>query len=156
MSSINLSTNADAFSFGRTVAEVKQGMATASNAQAEMSAKTAQAGKDLVAFNQANFEAVAQAGQVYAAGMQDLFRAMAETGQTAIKEALANTRAITDAKTPKAAIELQATIARSTAIHAITEGARIAQSGVDLAERTSAPLMARMIAAADLMTATRA
>ena len=153
MSSTDPTSNADAFSFGRTIASVKQGMADASNAQSSLSAKTSKAGMDLMVFSKANLEAVAHSGQVYAAGMQSLLRDITETGQTAMQEALANMRALTDARTPKAAIELQATIVRTAAVHAITHGARIAQSGVDLAERTAAPLVARMIAAAELTTA---
>ncbi len=155
MSSTQHASLADAFSFDRTIAEVKQGMATASNAQTELSAKTSQASKDLLVFGQANLEAIVRAGQVYAAGMQDLSREMVGMGQTALKEALANMHALSAAKTPKAAFELQATVARSTAIHGITESARIAQSGVDLAERVSAPLVARMVAATDLITTAR-
>ena len=147
---------ADAFSFDRTIADVKQGVASATNAQADLTSKATQASKDLVVFSQGNMEAVAQASQVFAAGSQDLFRQMAEAGQAAANEALSGMKAIAAATTPKAVIELQATFLRTSAIHAITESARIAQSGVDLAERVSAPLTARMVAAADLMTANRA
>ena len=153
VSSINSTSNADAFSFARTIAGVKQGMADASNAQSSRSANMSKAGFDLVVFSKANLEAVAHSGQVYAAGLQDLMRDMIEAGQTAMHEALANMRALTDARTPKAAIEVQAAIARTAATHAIATSARIAQSGADLAERTAAPLVARMVAAAELTTA---
>ena len=115
--------DADAFSFDRTIADVKQGVASAASAQADLTSKATQAGKDLVVFNQGNMEAVAQACQVFAAGSQDLLRQMAEAGQAAMHEALTSMKAIAGAKTPKAMVELQATFLRSTAIQAITEGA---------------------------------
>ena len=149
-------SNADAFSFDRTIADVKQGVASATGAQADLTSKATQAGKDLIVFSQGNMEAIAQASQVFTAGSQDLVRQMAEAGQVALNEVLTGMKAIAAAKTPKAMIELQATFLRTSAIQAITEGARIAQSGVDLAERVSAPLTARAVAAADLMTPNRA
>ena len=147
---------ADAFSFDRTIADMKQGVDAATSAQSDMTQKATQAGKDLVAFAQGNVEAVAQASQVFAAGSQDLVRAMMEAGQAIMQEALGNMRAAATAKTPKAAIELQTNFIRSSAIQVITESARIAQSGVDLAERVSAPLVARMVTVAEIATSQRA
>lgn len=147
---------ADAFSFDRTIAGVKQGVDAATSAQSDMTHKAAQAGKDFVAFSQGNMEAFAQASQVFAAGSQDFFKEMMEAGQAIVQEALSNMRAAASAKTPKAAIELQANFVRSSTVQVITESARIAQSGVDLAERVSAPLVARMIAGAEMATSQRA
>ncbi len=156
MSSTTQFNPADAFSFDRTVSAMKRGVETATGAQADLSQKATQAGKDMVVFNQDNMQAVAQASQVFAAGMQDLVRQMTEVGQSAMHETMASLRAITSANSPKAMIELQANFARTSAIHVVTEGARIAQSGIDLAERVSAPLVARMGAAAEMATAHRA
>lgn len=156
MSSTSHSSNADAFSFDRTVSGLKQGMESASHTAQEASQKAALASKDLLVFSQGNFEAVAQASQVFAAGAQDLFRQMAEAGQAAMQEVMSNMQAIASAKTVKDRIELQANLVRSTAVHAVTEGARVAQAGIDLAERVSNPLMARAVAAAETMTAPRA
>ena len=147
---------ADAFSFDRTIADVKQGVDAATGAQSDMTQKATQAGKDFVVFSQGNMEAIAQASQVFAAGSQDLFREMTEAGQAIMQEALSNMRAVASAKTPKAAIELQANFIRSSTVQVITESARVAQSGVDLAERVSAPLVARVVAAAEMVTSQRA
>ena len=114
---------ADAFSFGHTIAQVKQGVDAATGAQAELTHKASQAGKDLTVFAQANMEAMSHASQVFAAGSQDLLRQMAEAGQTAMQEAMNNMRAFSSVKTPKAMIELHATIIRSTATHAVAEAA---------------------------------
>ena len=146
---------ADAFSFDRTIADMKQGVDAATGAQSDMTQKATQAGKDFVVFSQGNMEAVAQATQVFAAGSQDLIREMMEAGQAIMQEALSNMRAAASAKTPKAAIELQANFIRSSTIQVITESARIAQSGVDLTERVSAPLVARVAAAAEMATSQR-
>ena len=147
---------ADAFSFDRTIADMKQGVDAATGAQSDMTHKATQAGKDLVVFAQGNVEAIAQASQVFAAGSQDLVREMMEAGQAIMQEALSNMRAAAAAKTPKAAIELQVNFIRSSTVQVITESARIAQSGVDLAERVSSPLVARMVVAAEMATSQRA
>ena len=147
---------ADAFSFDRTIADMKQGVDAATGAQSDMTHKATQAGKDLVVFAQGNVEAIAQASQVFAAGSQDLVREMMEAGQAIMQEALSNMRAAAAAKTPKAAIELQSNFIRSSTVQVITESARIAQSGVDLAERVSAPLVARVVVAAEMVTSQRA
>lgn len=146
---------ADAFSFGRTIADMKQGVDAATGAQSDMTHKAAQIGKDLVAFSQGNMEAFAQASQVFAAGSQDLLREMMSAGQAIMQEALSNMRAAASAKTPKAAIELQVNFVRSSTIQIITESARIAHSGAELAERVSAPLVARMVAGTELATTQR-
>ena len=146
---------ADAFSFDRTIADMKQGVDAATSAQSDMTQKATQAGKDFVVFTQGNVEAIAQASQVFAAGAQDLMREMMEAGQAIMQESLSNMRAAAAAKTPKAAIELQANFIRSSTIQVITESARIAQSGVDLAERVSAPLVARVVVATEMATSQR-
>jgi len=146
---------ADAFSFDRTIADMKQGVNAATGAQSDMTHKAAQLGKDFVAFSQGNMEAFAQASQVFAASSQDLIREMMSAGQAIMQEAVSNMHAAASAKTPKAAIELQANLVRSSTVQVITESARIAHSGADLAERVSAPLLARMVAGAEMMTAQR-
>lgn len=146
---------ADAFSFGRTIADMKQGVEAATGAQSDMTHKAAQIGKDFVAFSQGNMEAFAQASQMFAAGSQDLLREMVSAGQAIMQEAMSNMQAAASAKAPKAAIELQANFVRSSTIQIITESARIAQSGADLAERVSAPLVARVIAGAEMAASQR-
>ncbi len=147
---------ADAFSFGRTIADVKQGVDAATSAQSDMTHKAAQIGKDFVAFSQGNMEAFAQASQVFTAGSQDLLREMMSAGQAIMQEAVTNMHAATSAKTPKAAIELHANFVRSSTVQIINESTRIAHSGAELAERMSAPLVARMVAGAEMVTAQRA
>lgn len=146
---------ADAFSFGRTIADMKQGVDAATGAQSDITHKAAQLGKDFVAFSQGNMEAFAQASQVFAAGSQDLIREIMSAGQAIMQESLSNMRAAASAKTPKAGIELQANFVRSSTIQIITESARIAQSGADLAERVSAPLVTRMVAGAEMVASPR-
>ncbi|MGI4939065.1 MAG: phasin family protein [Janthinobacterium lividum] len=146
---------ADAFSFGRTIADMKQGVDAATGAQSDMTHKAAQIGKDFVAFSQGNMEAFAQASQMFAAGSQDLLREMVSAGQAIMQEAMSNMHAAASAKAPKAAIELQANFVRSSTIQIITESARIAHSSAELAERVSAPLVARMVAGAEMATSQR-
>lgn len=147
---------ADAFSFDRTIAGVKGSMESATGAQADLASKATQAGKDMMVFSQDNVQAIAQATQVFAAGSQDLLRQMAEAGQAAMSEMMSNIRAAATATSPKAMIELQANLVRTATIQAITDTSRLAHAGVDLAERVSAPLMARTVAAAAMATTPRA
>jgi hypothetical protein len=60
------------------------------------------------------------------------------------------------AKTLKEGIELQASLARTSAHWAVSEGSRFAQAGIDLAEKASAPLTARAALAAETLTPLKA
>ena len=132
MSSTTALTTSDPFSFSRTIADLKQGAATA---QAQASEKAMNTAKDLATFNQGTLEAVTQACQTLAAGSQDLFRQMAQSSQAAFTEAASGLRALATAKTVKEQLELQASLARTAAHRAVSEGSRFAQASLDLAER---------------------
>jgi len=142
-------------SFERTVADLKQGISAATAAQAEASDKVFKTGKDVLAFQQANVEAFVQAGQVFGAGMQGLVRQAVESGQAAFAETLSGLRAIATAGSVKERIELQGNLVRTSAVWAVSEGSRFAHAGIELAEKVAAPLTARAIAAAELMTSAK-
>jgi len=142
-------TYAASQSFNDTVADLKSGAASATEAYSAMSEKATKTANDLTAFSHGTLEALAQAGQILATESQDLFRDAAAAGQTAFNESLINLRAIASAKTVKQRFELQANFARTSAIWAVTEGSRFARAGIDLAEKASAPLTARAYLAAE-------
>ena len=142
----------DATYFDRTVADLKQGVQTASTAQTQASEKAMQTAKDVAAFNQGTVQAFAQASQIMAAGVQDLFGQMVSSGQTAVTESLNSMRAFASAKTVKERIELQANFVRTSAVWSVSESSRFAHAGIELAEKVSAPLVARATLAAETMS----
>jgi len=156
MSSATAPMTTDPFSFDRTVAGLKQGIAAATTSQAQVSEKTIKATTDYTLFNQGTMEAVAQASQILAVGSQDLFRQMAESNQSAFAEALSGFRAIAAARTLNERLELQASLARTSAHWAVSECSRFAQAGIELAEKASAPLTARAALAAETLTTRKA
>jgi hypothetical protein len=120
--------------------DLKQGVAYASAATAETSEKAIKSAKDFAAFNQASLKALAQAGQIMITGSQDLFRQMAASSQSAFAEAMSGFQALASAKTVKERVELQASLTRTSASRAVSEGSRFAQASIELLQRASAPL----------------
>jgi hypothetical protein len=122
------------------VLDLKQGVAYATAATAEASEKAINSAKDFAAFNQASLKAFAQAGQILTAGSQDLFRQMAASTQSAFAEAMSGFQALASATTVKERVELQASLTRTSASRAVSEGSRFAQASIELLQRASAPL----------------
>lgn len=149
-------TEAVANTFERAVADLKSGVATATNAYAQISEKAVKTSSDFHAFSKDTAGAVIQAGQVFATGSQKLFRDIAASGQTAVTEGVAGFRALLSAKTVREQLELQATLGRTAAIRAVTESSRFARAWIDLTEQAFAPLAARAYLAADKFTAVKA
>jgi len=146
----------DPFSFSRTIADLRQGAASAATAQAQASEKAMNTAKDFATFNQGTLEAVTQAYQIMPAGSQDLFRQMAQSSQAAFTEAASGFRALATARTVKERLELQASLARTAAHRAVSESSRFAQASLDLAEKASAPLITRVAVAAETLTTLQA
>ena len=140
----------------RTVADLKNGVTAATGSYGAIADKAAATGGELVEFQRGTLQAMTEAGQILMAGYQDLFHQMATAGQTAISEGLNGFRAIAGAKTLREGMELQASMARTTAIWSVTEMARLTREGIDLAEKASAPLATRAYLAADKVGAFRA
>lgn len=156
MSSTTAQITADPFSFSRTIADLKSGATSAAAAQAQASEKAVNVAKDFATFNQGTLEAVTQAYQILAAGSQDLFRQMAQSSQATFTEAASGFHALVTAKTVKERLELQASLARTSAHRTVSESSRFAQAGLELAEKASAPLTARAAVAAETFTTPKA
>ena len=127
-----------AASFEKTQAKVKEGM--------EKAMKTAE---EFVAFSQGNLDAFVKSGQIWAAGMQDISKQVAATAQASFEETLSTFRALTGVKSLKDAVDLQASLARSTLEKTVTESSRLTDASMKLAEQTIAQLTARVTLAVE-------
>ncbi len=156
MSSTTAQMTADPFSFSRTIADLKQGAASAAATQSHASERAMSTAKEFATFHQGTLEAVTQAYETLATGSQDLFRQMAQANQAALIEASSGFHALVTAKTVKERLELQASLAHTAAHWAVSESSRFAQASLDLAEKAYAPLAARAVAAAEAFTTPKA
>lgn len=136
--------------------DLKQGVAYATAATADASEKAINAAKDFAAFNQASMKAFTQAGQILTAGTQDLFRQMAASSQSAFAETMSVFQALASAKSVKEGLELQASLASTSATRVMSEGSRFVQASIDLVQKASAPLTARAALAAETFSALKA
>jgi hypothetical protein len=153
MATATAARTAEPYTFDRTVAELKEGVAYATKAQAGASEKAIKAAKDLAAFNRASLDAITAANKVLATGSMELFSQMAASSQAAIAEVLFGYRALANAKSLKEGLELQASQTRAAAERAISEGTRFVQASVALIEKASAPLTAHAAHAAEAFKA---
>lgn len=94
-------------------------------------------------------ETVVKAGQIYGEGLKSLAAHAAETNRTQFEESIAHLRALTGVKSIHEAMELQTQYARTAASRALTEGSTMVESGLELAEKTLAPITARAREAAE-------
>lgn len=136
--------------------DVKQSVAYATTATAEVSEKAIKTAKDFAAFNQASLAAFTQAGQILTAGSQDLFRQMAVSTQAAFAEAMSGFQTLASAKTVKERLELQASLVSASAARVVSEGSRFAQASIDLVQKASAPLTNRAVLAAETFATLKA
>ena len=128
--------------FDRTVAELKHGVANATQAQAEVSEKAVKAAKDFAAFNKASLEAFTNSGKILVSGSMELYSQVAKSNEAVLTETLSGYRALMAAKSAKEGIELQASLTRAAAARAVSESTRLAQATLALAEKVAAPLTA--------------
>jgi phasin family protein len=124
--------------FEKTQAKMKEGM--------EKAMKTAE---EFVTFSQGNLDAFVKSGQIWAAGMQDISKQVAATAQASFEETLSTFRALTGVKSLKDAVDLQASLARSTLEKTVSESSRLTDASMKLAEQTIAPLTARVTLAVE-------
>ncbi len=110
---------------------------------------TIKTAEDIVAFNQANLEALVQSGQIWAAGLQDLSQTFAATAQAQFDEALATVKALAAVKSLKDAVDLQTSLAKASLEKAVTETSKLTDASVKLTEKAMAPLTARVTLAVE-------
>ena len=100
--------------------------------------------EEFMTFNQANVEAFVKSGQIVATGLQDMSKMFATTAQTAMDQAMSTFRAMTSVRSFKEAVDLQASLARSTMETAMTQTGQVAESSFKLAEQAIAPIASRV------------
>lgn len=124
--------------FTETQAKVKEGM--------EKAMKTAE---EFVSFGQGNLEAVLKSGQIWAAGVQDLSKQFAATAQASFEETMATFKAMTSVKSLKDAMDLQASLARTTMEKTLAESGKLTDASFKLTEQAIAPITARVTLAVE-------
>lgn len=124
--------------FTETQVKMKEGM--------DKAMKTAE---ELVAFGQGNLEAVMKSGQIWTSGMQDLSRQVAASAQASLEETMSTFKALSGVKSLKDAMDLQASLARSTVEKTFAESGRLTDASFKLAEQALAPITARVTLAVE-------
>jgi len=120
-----------------------QNKAKASMEQAVKSAE------EMVSFSQGNFEAMMKAGQIWAAGVQDLQKTFAATAQAQVEAAMGTMKALSSVKSLKEAMDLQASLARTSLETVVSESGKLTDASMKLAEQAMAPLTARVTLAVE-------
>ena len=105
--------------------------------------------EEFMAFNNGNVEAFVKSGQAVATGFQDLTKMMAATAQATMDETMSTFRALTGVRSIKEAMDLQASLARSTIEKAVSQTGHVAETSFKLAEQAMAPLANRLTIAVE-------
>jgi phasin family protein len=137
--------------FEQTLSHIKAGVAAATagfeQTQEQMKQqmdKALRTAEELVSFGQGNLEAMMKSSQIWLAGFQDISKQVATNAQAQVDATASALRALSTARSPKEALELQANLARTSFEKAIAETRRLTDSAYKLAEETVAPLTARV------------
>jgi len=99
--------------------------------------------RDAAEFGQHNLQAVVQSTQLYFQGAQDLSRQALAFSEELNAQAIAGVKALAGAKSFKEAAEVQTRFARSAFERTASEGPRLQQAALQVAERAFAPLAER-------------
>jgi phasin family protein len=108
--------------------------------------------EQLTQFHQGNVEAVVKSSQIWATGLQDMSKHFASRAQTTMEETMSTLRAMSSVKSLQEAFELQSSFARSSLEKALSEGTKLTETGMKLAEQAVAPITARVNAAVEVLT----
>jgi phasin family protein len=106
----------------------------------------------LTSFNNSNIEAVMKSGRIWAAGVQDLSKTVAAATQAQFDHAMSAWKALGSVRSPREAIELQTSLARTSFETALAQTGAIADASAKLAEQTMAPITAHMKIAIEMFT----
>jgi phasin family protein len=106
--------------------------------------KTMKTAEDFLAFGQGNMDAFVKASQIWATGMQDISKQVAATAQANFDETMAAFKALSAVKTPKDALDMHATLARTSLEKAVTETGKLTDASLKLTEQAIAPITARV------------
>jgi phasin family protein len=95
------------------------------------------------AFGRGNLEATARAVQTYLAGTQSLGRQGFDVAQALNRQAFEGAKAMAAAKSVREAVEIQTSLVRSAIERSLSEGTKLHQAAMKLAEEVYAPLTHR-------------
>lgn len=104
------------------------------------------ASEKFMSFGQQTVEAFVKSGQIWAAGMQDIGKQMATSAHAQMDQAMGTLRQMATVKSVKEAIDLQTALARGTVEHAVSEGGKLTDASIKLAEQAMQPITARLTA----------
>ncbi len=105
--------------------------------------------EDLMAFNQANIDALMKSGQIWAAGVQDLGKHMATSAQAQLDQTMSTWKAMAGVKSVKEAVDMQAGLARSAIEAAVNGTGKLTDASLKLSEEAFAPITARLSVAVE-------
>ncbi|MBU6419739.1 MAG: TIGR01841 family phasin [Proteobacteria bacterium] len=111
--------------------------------------KAMKTSEDMLTFSQGNLEAFMKASQIYAAGFQDISKHVAASSKASIEDTVAFSKSLMGVKSIKEAVDLQAGFARTSLEKAVAESNKLTDVSVKLAEKTMAPLAARVTLAVE-------
>jgi hypothetical protein len=110
---------------------------------AQAAEKATAMGKDVYAFNKANFDAAVEAGKVAVKGAQTASKHAVELGKKGWEANTAHAKAVAAVRTPTDLYRLQSDFARTRMNEAMSEMAKATQFNLKLAGDIAAPLMSR-------------
>jgi phasin family protein len=93
-----------------------------------------------------------RSSQIWAAGLQDISKLIAANAQASFDETMSTFKAMTSVKSLKDAMDLQASLARSTMEKTLAESGKLTDVSMKLTEQTLAPLTARVSLAVEKFT----
>lgn len=100
--------------------------------------------EEFMTFNQANIEAFMKSGQIFATGLQEMGKQLTASAQATMDETISTFRALSSVRSIKEAMDLQASLARSTMEKAVAQTGAVTESSFKLAEQAMAPLASRV------------
>ena len=147
---------AAAHNIDRTMSGLKTGVAhaTASMEQAQSTMRDSveraiKSTADMFSFAQGNFEAMSRCGQILATGLQEMTQTVTASSKASMEDTLHTIKAMGSVKSVKEAMELQASLVRSTMEKAVSQSSKLTDSSMKLSEQALAPITARLSMAAE-------
>jgi len=147
---------AAAQNIAHTMSTLKDGVAqaTASMEQAQTAMrqgveKAMKSATDMFSFAQGNFEAFAKASQILTTGLQDMTQTITASSKASVEDTMHTLKAMGSVKSIKEAMDLQASLLRSTMEKAVAQTSKLTDSSMKLSEQAFAPLSARLTLAAE-------
>lgn len=100
--------------------------------------------EDAIAFSKESIEIYLKAGTDYAKGLQDVSKQVLALAQKSVEESVNAGKALTQAKTLKEVVDMQASFAKSSFENLVAESNKLTQTSVKLTEQAIAPVSDRI------------